>query len=298
VSSFWQSTINELVLPKQRAQIEREFSFATIELAISMTKNIIEEKQWSSMPLDLVYYICRILKRHPKTLFEDICQQLSLLPRYTKLAQDALTRYKEYSAAFKRFSEFYDTVKISFEIAFIAFAKSNYKIAYFRPYGDCNIQAIIEVLIDPNNQLTSLDLSHADIDDVAAEKISYAMTDLNCKLTVLNLSNNKIDEQGAQAIADCVRDLNCKLTVLNLHSNGIGGKGVQAIADALGCCMLRSLDLACNSINDSGIEVLADVEVVLKHNGRPISIDCGSYFYSGYLEQAENKYKEYRVCKS
>jgi hypothetical protein len=287
--NFFQTPVDEKML-------RDKFSSLVIDKAISIAKNIIEKKQWNSMPFDLVFFICKTLSLTYELGFENICQQLLLIPRLSKhtikLIQHALIRYKEYSDAFNRFSKAYDGNKIPFEEAFVNILKeSNYKIAYFEPNTSANIQALIEVIINPDSKLALLYLDGNNIGDFGVRPLASALP--NCNLTLLSLRGNQIGDYGAQAIADALSDPNLELRTLYLDNNNISDPGVQALATSLlQNRKLTYLSLTGINIGDDCVKVLAEIVVYLKHHSHQITIVTDCENYEDYLTQAEQEYSE------
>lgn len=116
-----------------------------------------------------------------------------------------------------------------------------------------------------SNRLTSLSLTHCDIDDAGIRALVDSCNHhLSCRttLTSLNISHNRIGANGAASISESFLfvDSSCPLQQLNVAGNPIGPAGVRAIASKLQqrediqihpnsfniptCTSLRELDLS------------------------------------------------------
>ncbi|WP_028389519.1 hypothetical protein [Legionella fairfieldensis] len=118
------------------------------------------------------------------------------------------------------------------------------------------------------HSLTSLDLSHNQINAPGATRLVRALPDNNAILNlsnntigkeeitdlatslkqntflkILNLSGNQIDNEGATILADFFLQNNDTLTDLNLSGNEIGSQGRQKLANALPHSSLTTLKL-------------------------------------------------------
>ncbi len=95
---------------------------------------------------------------------------------------------------------------------------------------------IYEVLIyEENSSVQNLSLRSNQLDDVAAQNLSFALGDTrrqNSKLLTLNLSCNKITDTGAICLARSLRT-NRSLLSLNLSQNFLTDVGAKSFADVI-----------------------------------------------------------------
>jgi len=95
---------------------------------------------------------------------------------------------------------------------------------------------IYEVLLyEENSNIQHLSLRNNQLDDVAAQNLSFALGDTrrqNNKLLTLNLSCNKITDKGAICIARSLRT-NRSLLSLNLSQNYLTDVGAKSFADVI-----------------------------------------------------------------
>lgn len=96
--------------------------------------------------------------------------------------------------------------------------------------------SIYEVLLyEENSNVQNLSLRSNQLDDVAAQNLSFGLGDIrrqNSKLLTLNLSCNQISDVGANCLARALRT-NRSLLSLNLSQNCITDVGAKAFADVI-----------------------------------------------------------------
>lgn len=96
--------------------------------------------------------------------------------------------------------------------------------------------SIYEVLLyEENSNVQNISLRNNQLDDVAAQNLSFGLGDIrrqNSKLLTLNLSCNQINDAGALCLARALRT-NRTLLSLNLAQNNITDKGAKAFSDVV-----------------------------------------------------------------
>ena len=123
--------------------------------------------------------------------------------------------------------------------------------------------AVLAGALQGNTNVTTLDLSHNNIDDEGAQALAGALQG-NTSVTTLHLRSNNIGSDGAQALARALQG-NTTLTTLDLSWNNIAPGGAAALAGALrGNTTLTTLRLQGNNIGDEGAAALAGLEIWMK----------------------------------
>ncbi len=135
--------------------------------------------------------------------------------------------------------------------------------------------ALAEALKDPNCKVTSIGLEHTQIGFEGASALAEALKHPNCKVTSINLQSNEIGYQGAIALAESLKNPNCKVTSIYIEGNQIGNQGAIALAEALKHpnCKVTSINLWYNQIGNQGASALA--EALKDPNCKVKSINLG-----------------------
>ncbi len=97
------------------------------------------------------------------------------------------------------------------------------------------LQAIAQVLINPNCKVRMLGLACNNLTDADMEILVKVLINPNCKIENISLGFNNITDVGAAMLADAIRNPNCKLKHLDLRANtAITDNGVINIINAIG----------------------------------------------------------------
>jgi len=119
---------------------------------------------------------------------------------------------------------------------------------------DDTLCSLTDVLRDPANKLTSLQLKDAKLKSGRLATLLAALGDSNCKVTSLGLRRSGIAHDEARDLASLLLDPSCRLTSLDLSENrGLTSTGVAELASAIPWDRFQSLLLHGTSCGDVGL---------------------------------------------
>ena len=164
------------------------------------------------------------------------------------------------------------------------------------------LKAILSGLVK-NNTLTSLDLSHNQIDDVGAAAIGTILSKKDLAIREVDLSDNCIRAEGAKAIGRAL-STNSVVTTLSLRLNRLGDQGGAFVFDRLkgANSTLTSLNVSHNQLGAETAKSLSDylrgnsALITLDVSGNELREDGGKMLAEGVVQSIALREVDVRNC--
>ena len=147
------------------------------------------------------------------------------------------------------------------------------------------VMRLVDTLKGGHSQITSIDLTNANVNDEYADALSWGLENNN-SVQILNLSHNQIGESGASFLGNALKT-NHSIQDINLSFNRIGYWEAFNLADGLKVNKsVQQIDFTGNDIGDEGTKVLAKAIIQnARENGRYIQV-IGIQNWDKYLDAA------------
>jgi len=150
------------------------------------------------------------------------------------------------------------------------------------------VMLLVDTLKDSHSQITSIDLTNANLNDEYAHALSWGLENNN-SVRILNLSHNQIGESGASFLGNALKT-NHSIQDINLSFNRIGYWEAFNLADGLKVNKsVQQINFTGNDIGDEGTKALAKAVVQnARENGRYIQV-IGVQNWDKYLDDARRE---------
>ncbi|XP_038656780.1 NACHT, LRR and PYD domains-containing protein 3-like isoform X1 [Scyliorhinus canicula] len=126
------------------------------------------------------------------------------------------------------------------------------------------VKLLSVVLMNSHSKIQKLKLDNNSLTDSCAEHLASThisdIIDINQSLTDLDLSHNNLGDSGVKLLSVALRNPDCKIQKLNLYHNALAHSCAEDLTSALSTNRsLLELDLGDNKLGDSGVKLLSVV---------------------------------------